>query len=95
MIERGSLVKLVKMEYEYNTGFYNPWKNGLVGVVTKYTRVVNVNNNRVTILCNLKLLVPYLSAKNNPINFMVAVDERNLEEVVRQPITRKSITKGE
>ena len=88
MIEKGSLVKLVNMEHEYNTGFNKSWQNGMVGTVTKYIKTTNISNGKTSELCNIKLLIPYLSNKGNPVKWLNSIDVRNLEEIERIPIYR-------
>jgi hypothetical protein len=85
MIEVGSLVKIVNMGYDC-TKTDKSWQNGAVGTVTNYTKTVNIHNGEVFEMCSIKLLVPFLSVKGNPITHLTAIYIRNLEEIKREPI---------
>lgn len=89
MIEKGSLVVFKDMDYEVGTGFYKPWLNGAVGVVTHYTKVTNVNDGHVSELCRVKFITPIYSVKGNPITHYFGINVRNLEEIERKPISSK------
>lgn len=86
MIEKGSLVKLVDMEYVWLGNHNKRWMNGLVGTVVKYTKVTNVNDGHVSEICSVDLLVPFLSVKGNPVKWVCGIYVENLEEIKREPI---------
>lgn len=86
MIGKGSLVKLVHMEQEYGTGFNKAWLNDLVGTVLRYSKVVNVNDGRVSEICTVKPIVPVLSVKGNPVGWLTGINVKNLEEIDRTPV---------
>jgi hypothetical protein len=86
MLQEGSLVKLVGMEYDYTSPYSNhKIYNGSVGTVIHYNKVTNINYGYVTEICMVDLIVPVLSLQGNPIRWVVC-DGRNLVEIERVPI---------
>ncbi len=96
MIQEGSLVQFVNMDYEYGTGFNKFWLEGAVGVVTKYTKVTNINDGHISELCTVRFLTPVVSAKDTPLTSYSGIHVQNLVEIERKPITtsftREAIT---
>lgn len=87
MLQEGLLVKLVGMEYDYTLPHSNHTiYNNSVGKIIKYNKVTNLHSGFVTEICMVDLIVPVLSVQGNPIKW-VCCDGRNLEELVRVPIT--------
>ena len=86
MIEKGSLVKLVGMEYEEGTGFNKEWQNDAVGTVIRHNKVTNINTGKSVEICSIQLLVPILSVRGNKITQISGVRSENLEEIVRVAI---------
>lgn len=89
MIEKGSLVVFRNMEYEVGTGFHKPWLNGVVGVVTKYTKVTNVNDGQVNELCVVKFITPVYNVTGSLLTHYFGINTLNLEEIERKPISLK------
>lgn len=92
-MEKGSLVKLVGMDYEYSTGFDKSWMEGAVGTIVRYDEVTNVNYGNKSVLCIVNLLVPFLSVTGEKIEW-VTVNGRNLKEIHREAIVREAIKGG-
>lgn len=87
MIERGSLVQMVNMDYEYGTGFNKDWLEGAVGVVTDYHKVTNINYGYVSEICCIKFITPVVSLKGNLLTHYSGIRVENLREIIRVPIT--------
>lgn len=91
MIQKGSLVQMVDMDYEWGTGFNKYWLEGAVGVVTSYTKVTNINDGHVSEICTIKFLTPVVNLVGVSLTHYSGIQVLNLIELERVPIIRKAI----
>ena len=93
MIQKGSLVQMVDMDYEYGTGFDKYWLEGAVGVVTDYQKITNINDGHISELCCLKFITPVVSLGGSPITGYSGIHVQNLVGIERVPIMTPIIRK--
>lgn len=93
MIQKGSLVQMVDMDYEYGTGFDKYWLEGAVGVVTDYQKITNINDGYISELCCIKFITPVVSLGGFPITGYSGIHVQNLVEIERVPIMTPIIRK--